>query len=130
MENMSQFIETKEQILKKDWSESFIKGMENRIVTSHYKYGWMEKTYPELASAIESLKARLRLYEKTHNTEYLMDIANFAMIEFMYPTFEDANFVPTDSDGSPGLQDSRGRDTQSFAEMVAEIERESRHEFI
>ena len=69
-----------EEILRKDWNEDFISKMRNRIIVSHYKYGDMDKNYPELASAVESLKRRLELYEKTHNTEYLVDIANFAMI--------------------------------------------------
>ena len=45
------------------------------------------------------------MYEETHNTEYLVDVANFAMIEYKYPSFTDAKYMPTDSDKSPGLTD-------------------------
>ena len=97
--------ETREDILKRDFSEPFINKMKNAIETSHYKYGWANKTYPELAQAYKCIKQRLELYEKTHNKEYLVDIANFAMLEFLYPAFEDAHYTPTDSDKSCGLAD-------------------------
>ena len=93
-----------EQILSRDWSPEFIQGMQNRIIMSHYKYGWMSETYGNrLASAIGSLEMRLDLYKETGNTELLMDIANFAMIEYMFPQHKDAHFRALSSEESPGL---------------------------
>lgn len=88
---------------KKSWSDNFVKKMMNAIETSHYKYGLASKTYPELAQAHKCIQERLNLYLKTHNTEYLVDVANFAMLEFMFPAFEDAKYIPQDSGSSPGL---------------------------
>ena len=96
-------METREQILKRDFSEAFINKMKNAIEMSHYKYGWANKTYPELAQAYKCIAERLELYIKTQNKDYLVDIANFAMLEFLYPAFENAHYTPTDSDKSPGL---------------------------
>lgn len=79
--------------------------MKNAIEMSHYKYGWSNKTYPELANAHKCIEQRLAKYLETHNTEYLVDVANFAMLEFMYPSFPDARYSPTDSDKSCGLAD-------------------------
>ena len=93
----------RESILKRDFSEAFVSRMKNAIEMSHYKYGWANKTYPELAQAHKCAKERLEAYEKTHNKEYLVDVANFAMLEFLYPEFADAHYVPTDSDKSIGL---------------------------
>lgn len=98
-------MDTREEILKRDFSEPFVNKMKNAIETSHYKYGWASKTYPELAQAYKCIKQRLELYEKTHNKEYLVDVANFAMLEFLYPAFDDAHYTPTDSDKSCGLAD-------------------------
>lgn len=95
--------DTRETILKRDFSEAFINKMKNAIVMSHYKYGWMNKTYPDLAQAYKCIQERFELYIKTHNTECLVDVANFAMIEFMHPSFADSRYNPTDSDKSPGL---------------------------
>lgn len=90
-------------ILKRDYSEEFDTKRKNAIETSHYKYGWLSQTYPELAQAVKCIQERLDLYNKTHNLEYLIDVANFAMIEYMYPSYDDAKYTATDSDKSPGL---------------------------
>ncbi len=94
---------SQEQILKKDFSEDFVQKMKNRILVSHYKYGWVEDTYPELADAIACLEQRLEMFKKTGNTEHLVDVANFAMIEFMLPRHPKAHFAATGSETSPGL---------------------------
>ena len=96
-------METRESILKRDFSEEFVTKMKNAIEMSHYKYGYMCNTYPELAQAYKCIQERLNMYLKTHNKEYLVDIANFAMIEFKYPSFEDTAYSPKDSNESPGL---------------------------
>ena len=97
-------MDTAEQIMQRDYSFEFDELRKNRIVQSHYKYGWMCETYPTgLASAIGSLKKRLELYEQTGNTEYLVDVANFAMIEFKYPMHKSAHFKTVPSEESPGL---------------------------
>ena len=95
--------DSREEILSRDFSSAFIEKMKNAIVTSHFKYGWANKTYPELAQAYKCAKERLEEYEKTHNKEYLVDVANFVMLEFLYPAFSDARYTPTDSDKSIGL---------------------------
>lgn len=93
----------REEILKNDFSQEFINKMKNAIETSHYKYGWARKTYPELAQAYKCARERLDLYIKTGNKDYLVDVANFAMLEFLYPAIPGAHYSPTDSNGSPGL---------------------------
>lgn len=93
----------REEILKRDFSNDFIEKMKNAIEMSHYKYGFASKTYPELAQAYKCAEERLEAYKKTHNKEFLVDVANFVMLEFLYPAFSDAKYCPTDSDQSPGL---------------------------
>ena len=89
-------MDTTEKILERDWSEEFDKLAKNRMIVSHYKYGWCSQTYPELAQAYKCIRERLDLYEKTGNMEYLVDIRNFAMIEFMHPAIEGAYFKAED----------------------------------
>jgi hypothetical protein len=78
-------------------SRDFIQGMLDRMLQSHYKYGRVKDNYPEAKDAIGNLKTRLELYAKTGNTEFLMDVANFAMIEFMAPAHPKAHFKVVDS---------------------------------
>lgn len=107
---------SRDDILKRDFSEEFVTKMKNAIEMSYYKYGNASKTYPELAQARKSIRQRLAFYERTHNTEYLVDVANFAMLEFMFPSYSDAKFNPTDSDQSPGLADGI-----SYKQMMEEL---------
>lgn len=95
-----------------EFSNNFCQGMANRMAVSYHKYGPVSEAYPEKVDAIESLKTRLKLYMEggevkgvqiaPGNTEYLMDVANFAMIEYMHPKHPKAFFKATDSSGSPG----------------------------
>ena len=85
-----------------EFSLAFIGGMLARMAMSFFKYGRVKEAYPDRVNAIDSLKLRLDKYAETGNTEYLMDAANFCMIEFMFPAHPGAFFEATDSDGSPG----------------------------
>lgn len=91
-----------ENVLKTEFSEVFIQGMRDRMVVSFYKYGPINEGFPHKVSAIASIGDRLRKYAETGNTEFLMDAANFAMIEFMLPAHPKAFFAGTDDDQSPG----------------------------
>lgn len=83
-------------------SMDFIQGMVNRMTVSFFKYGPVSDAYPDHVRALPSLQDRLAKYAETGNTEFLIDAANFAMIEFMRPAHPQAFFAPTDSDQSPG----------------------------
>ncbi|HEY9060968.1 MAG TPA: hypothetical protein VIO64_10780 [Pseudobacteroides sp.] len=97
---MSEF----ERILKTEYSENFDNLRKNRMVMSYYKYGLVKENYGnKLVNSIKTLEERLELYKQTGNTEYLLDVANQAMIEFMYPQHPKPYFEATDSDKSPGL---------------------------
>lgn len=112
-------MDTPHEILDRDYSVRFDELRKNRIVQSHYKYGWCSDTYPNgLADAVASLEKRLELYKQTGNAEWLVDVANFAMIEFMYPTHPSAHFRVTGSEESPGLLEKTGRTGISSKELM------------
>lgn len=85
-----------------EFSEQFLAGMVARMGMSFHKYGRVAEAYPDNIDALASLRERLSKYRATGNTEWLMDVANFAMIEFMYPRHDNAHFEATDSVDSPG----------------------------
>ena len=94
-----------------EFSPEFIKGMLDRMGVSYYKYGALAQAYPHDVDALASLKTRLAKYEEDGNTEWLMDVANFCMIEFMRPRHPKAHYEPQDSDTSPGRTTARGSQT-------------------
>lgn len=86
-------------ILRTEYSQRFDEIRKNIMVASYYKYGPMHENYKDFKcmDAIGNIRKRLEKYEETGNTEFLADVANFAMIEFMYPSIEGARYQPTDS---------------------------------
>jgi len=94
-------------------SPEFLQGMVNRMMVSLHKYGEVADAYPDRVDATGCMAQRLAEYHKTGNTEHLIDLANYAMIEFMLPARPDAHFSPTDSDGSPGRISSSGEITHN-----------------
>lgn len=87
-----------DSILKTEYSEIFDTIRKSMMAVSYYKYWPLQKNHGKdnLMDAIDNLKIRLNKYEETGNTEYLADVANFAMIEFMSPQHTKWRYEPTD----------------------------------
>ena len=88
-----------EKILETEYSKEFDKIRQNMMVMSFYKYGAMKENYGKFKcmDALGNIEKRLKKYKETGNTEFLADVANFAMIEFMYPSIDGAKYIPTDN---------------------------------
>lgn len=87
------------EILSTEYSERFDNIHKDMMIMSYYKYGSLKENYQKFKcmDAVGNIKKRLEKYMETGNTEFLADVANFAMIEFMYPSVEGAKYTPTDS---------------------------------
>jgi hypothetical protein len=96
-------------------SEFFLDGMRSRMGVSFYKYGPVANGFPEKVEALASMHGSLKKYADTGNAEFLMDAANYAMIEFMHPSRADAHFRATDSDESPGRIEKVSGEAVHFA---------------
>ena len=108
MTSKTTMIELRATAPKDEYDRVFLQGMIDRMAVSFHKYGAVADGYPERVDAIKSLEKRLESYAETGNTEFLMDVANFAMIEFMHPRHPRAHFRATDSDESPGRVTTSG----------------------
>lgn len=87
-------------ILKTEWSYRFEELMKKAMIMSYYKYGAIRKNHSKddnHMDAVANLIKRLEKYKETGNTEFLVDVANFAMIEFMSPQHKNAHFEGTDN---------------------------------
>ena len=89
-------------ILKSEYSEKFDELRKNRVEVSFFKYGPAKKNFGEgRVDAIETLELCLEKFKKTGNTEYLLDVANYAMFRYMFP-LPGEFFKATDSSESAG----------------------------
>lgn len=85
-----------------EYNRTFMQGMLDRVAMSFSTYGKMSMAYPDKVNAIKTLKTKLAKYEETGNTEFLMDVANYAMIEFTHPGHPRAHYEPTPAKESAG----------------------------
>lgn len=111
--------------LYRDTSRRFHDLMDAAMLVSGHKYGAVADAYPEKVHAVglkakeeASLEKRLRLYRETGNVEYLVDIANFAMIEFTHPRHPKAHYTPTDASGSPGRVGIAGQNQMNNKDLT------------
>jgi hypothetical protein len=111
---------SQETTRRQETSRRFHDLMDAAMMVSFHKYGAVAEAYPEKVNALDSMQLRLKLYAEGKrnpdaeepgqpeflvppgNVEYLVDAANFAMIEFMHPAHPKAYFKATDAGGSPG----------------------------
>lgn len=94
------------------FNEQFAQRMADSMGVSFFKYGDLFDAYPHKISATDSLKTRLDLYLnggvvkgkriEPGNPDYLVDVANFAMIEYTCPSKARPATVTNDDAGSPG----------------------------
>lgn len=94
---------SRDEILNKEYCWEFDEKRKNAILVSYHKYGPSKENFKKgMVDAIGSLKKNLKKFEETGNTEYLVDIANYAMFRFMYPQGNES-YRPTDSNESAGV---------------------------
>ena len=93
-----------DRILKRDYSDKFDMLRKAAVITSHYKYGPVEDNFGVNGGvdAVKTLEMCLDKFKQTKNTEYLVDVANYAMFRFMYPK-DGERYTPTDSNESAGI---------------------------
>lgn len=90
--------------MSKEYSDKFDELRRNRVQTSFYKYGPARKNFSTgNVQAIPTLELCLAKYKETGNGDYLCDLANYAMFEYMYPQHPKAHFRATESNESAGI---------------------------
>ena len=103
-----------DDILKTDYSEEFDKKRKALIQQSYFKYGKASRNFATgNVDAIGSLEKCLVKFKETGNTEYLCDIANYAMFRFMFPQ-NGEYFRHTDSDDSAGIVGMSVKEMEDF----------------
>jgi hypothetical protein len=83
------------------FSKKFIQGMLDRVAQGFFTYGSVVEM-GHTKDYLANVKRRIKEYEKTHNTEFLIDAANFCMLTFICPNDPRAFFKATSEAESPG----------------------------
>ena len=94
----------KNDILKTEYDKDIDYKRQNLVIQSYFKYGPAKHNFGEhLVNALDTMSQCVCKYDQTHNKEYLLDAMNYLMFEYMYPSYKDAYFKHTDSNGSAGI---------------------------
>jgi hypothetical protein len=85
--------------LATEYSDRFDELRKAAVRVSFHKYGPAKENFSSgRVDAIASLKKKLAAYERTGNTELLVDVANYAMFEFMWTLHPNGHYKPMDDD--------------------------------
>lgn len=95
------------------YSIKFLQGMVTRMGVGYHRYGSIDF---HRADWLKTAEERVKKYQETGNTEWLMDAANFLMVEFMSPKHPDAHFRATEHSESPGYITPEGHRRTSTPE--------------
>lgn len=92
-----------------EFDPDFVVRMVSAMMVSFHKYGRVADAYPLKFDAASDVRARMGKYRTTGNMHYLVDAANFAMIEAMHPAPErNAAWGENDAADSPGRTTASG----------------------
>ena len=85
-----------------EYSEAFDKERKHRVEVSYYKYGPARDNFGSgRVDALATAERCIDAFKKDHNTEHLVDAANYLMFRYMFP-LPGEFFKATDSDESVG----------------------------
>lgn len=78
------------------FDENFTNLMRNRIGMGYFRYGGDTKSY----RYVDGILLKVKRYIETGNTEFLVDAANYCMLEFNIPSLDNTYFKSVDNDNS------------------------------
>lgn len=88
--------------INKEYSAEFDRLRKNRVEVSFYKYGPARDNFGGgRVDALKTAEMCIEAFKKDHNTEHLIDAANYLMFRYMYP-YDGEYFKATDDNGSVG----------------------------
>jgi hypothetical protein len=101
-------------IPRSEFDPSFAAKMVRAMMVSHRKYGYVKDAYPHKMDAMADMMTRRGAYRTHGNFWFLVDVANFAMIEAMHPNHPDAHWGENDAHNSPGRNSRETRRLQQI----------------
>jgi len=80
----------------------------NRLLMGRFRYGaWDEEYFNRPHDHARALERLAKRYKKSRNTELLVDLINYAWLEFFFGTHPDKHFHATDDEDHVGNDNMR-----------------------
>lgn len=78
------------ELKETEWCQEFDNLAKGKMIQAAFRYGLLRNN--NAFDFIESMKKKISRYEQTHNLELMVDIRNYAMLEFIKPKYADAYY--------------------------------------
>ena len=88
---------TIQDLLNSEVDESFIQHMKDSMCMSYFKYGHINNYASN--QSLDYINKELKAFNEDHNTEHMVNVANYAMIRYMLPKSNE-HYNATDSNKS------------------------------
>lgn len=72
-----------EELRESEWSKEFEQLMRNRLILGALRYGRIGAANKPQYDRVSSMIKRLSKYQETGNKEFLVDVANICLLEFV-----------------------------------------------
>lgn len=93
-ERRNGLLPTLEELKETEWNPRFDILAKGKMVQAAFRYGLLRNN--NHYDFLQAMKNKIALYEKTHNLELMVDVRNYAMLEFTKPQFSDAYYENED----------------------------------
>jgi len=79
-----------------EWSVAFERHMRNRLIMGGIRYGLFCDPDKWRSDFLAGMAKKMKSYRQTGNTEHLVDVANYALLEFVRPQHPGAHWRAED----------------------------------
>lgn len=87
--------ELEREVKETTWNKEFFKLQFNRLLMGRLRYG-SKRNSTIRYNYTKSVAEKIKLYEETGNTELLVDISNYCLLEFTHGSHPNKHFSATD----------------------------------
>lgn len=84
-----------DELRSTEFNHDFVRLMQNRMVMGAFRYGRFGPNKADY-DLLGGIQKKLASYADTGNTEALVDVANYALLEFTFPHHQQAHFRAAD----------------------------------
>lgn len=89
--------QTYDQLAKSEWSSEFEQLMRHRLIMGALRYGRIHLPNKRTYNRVPSMVRRLKKYAESGNKEFLVDVANLCLLEFVECHHPKAHFHAIDN---------------------------------
>lgn len=84
------------ELRESEWSVEFENLMRNRLIMGAMRYGLIGAKNKPVYDRVASVINRMQNYKETGNREFLVDVANLCLLEFVEGNHPNAHFMAID----------------------------------